>query len=356
MDGKVYKSDCKFFRGFIPCDQHKLEGVHCEDCPYYEPKKDIILLIKLGAIGDVIRTTPLLTKIWSERPDSLVWVLSYTPEVLPASVDKVYPFDLESILTLQATKFRTVINLDKDPQACALVLNLEADEKYGFILKDGKPAPANELAEHKFVTGLFDDVNKANRKSYLEEIFEICGWEFKGEEYILDYDDTISWDVPNSGKKIIGLNTGCGGRWVSRLWAEEKWEELIDILQREGYFPMLLGGAQEDEKNRRLSEHTGAYYPGHFTLKEFITLVNRCDVVVSAVTMAMHIAIGLKKPLILMNNIFNRYEFELYGRGEIVEPEKPCRCFFSPKCKNPDYFCMDYLCPKSIFEAVERAL
>lgn len=313
------------------------------------------MIIKLGAVGDVIRTTPLLYKIWKEYPDSLVWWLTNTPEVLPALVDKVFPFSLESIVSLKAIHFRSVINLDKDMHACALTDVLMSDGKSGFILKNGKPAPVNQLAESKFLTGIFDDVNQANTKSYLEEIFEICGWKFSGEEYILDCDSSIRWDIPNEGKKIIGLNTGCGGRWVTRLWNEKNWIELINKIQNSGMFPMLLGGEQEDEKNRRLSKLTGVYYPGHFTFKEFISLVNKCDIVVSAVTMAMHIAIGLKKPLILMNNIFNKNEFELYGRGEIIEPDKPCICFFSPACKNKDYFCLDHLTPDSIFNAINRA-
>ena len=55
-----------------------------------------------------------------------------------------------------------------------------------------------------------------------------------------------------------------------------------------------------------------------------------------------------------MNNIFNKHEFELYGRGEVVEPEKECTCFFSPKCKNEEYFCMDHMSVESILEAVIR--
>ncbi|MFC2131511.1 glycosyltransferase family 9 protein [Bacteroidota bacterium] len=354
MDKPLYFSDCKFFRGDIPCRQHKEEGVHCESCKYYEPKKGIILIIKLGAVGDVIRTTPLLYKISSEYPESLVWWLTYTPEILPDSIDKILPYTPESIVALLATHFNIIINLDKDTQACSLAGLISSDKKAGFILKDGKPAPVDENAQHKFITGIFDDVNRENKKSYLEEIFEICGWKFNGEEYILNCDNSINWDIPNDNKKIVGLNTGCGGRWISRLWDDKNWEELIRQLQDNGMFPVLLGGAQEDEKNRKLSGITGAYYPGHFSFQEFISLVNQCNVVVSAVTMAMHIAIGLKKPLILMNNIFNKNEFELYGRGEIIEPEKPCQCYFSPKCKNSDYFCMDYLSPKRVFEAVKN--
>ncbi len=350
----IIKRDCKFFRGDIPCKPHKDFGVHCEECQFYEPKSSIILIIKTGAVGDVIRTTTLLRRIIKEYPDSLIWWVTYTPEVLPSVVDKKLKLNVESLLVLDATEFELVINLDKDDFACGLMNRLKSKKKIGYYLKDGKPAALHKEAEYKYLTGLFDDVNKANVKSYPEEIFEICGWEFDKEEYILDVDESIKWDIPNEGRNIIGLNTGCGGRWISRLWSEDNWMQLALMLKDRGYFPMFLGGEQEHDKNLRMSEATGCYYPGHFRLQEFISLVNQCDAVVSAVTMAMHIAIGLKKPLILMNNIFNKNEFELYGRGEIIEPDRECKCFFSPRCKNDEYFCMEHLPPKKIFNAILR--
>ncbi len=105
---------------------------------------------------------------------------------------------------------------------------------------------------------------------------------------------------------------------------------------------MLLGGPDEHAKNARLAAATGACYPGHFDLRTFIGLVDRCDLVVSAVTMAMHLALGLGKRLVLINNIFNPHEFELYGRGAIVQPPQPCACFFQPRCTAPS-FCLETL-------------
>ena len=349
-----FKRDCKHFLGHIPCKPHKNEGVHCDDCKYYEPKKNIILIIKMGAVGDVIRTTTLLPKIKEEYPESLIWWMTYTPDVVPSIVDKVYKLNVESLLVLESTEFELVINLDKDDFACGLANRLKADQKIGYYLQDGKPAPINKEAEHKFITGLFDDISQANTKSYPEEIYEICSWKYEGQEYILDVDSSFSWDIPNGGKKVIGLNTGCGGRWVSRLWSDENWIALAKMLKEAGYFPMFLGGEQEDAKNKYYSEQTGCYYPGHFSFQGFISLMDQCDAVVSAVTMAMHIAIGLKKPLILMNNIFNSNEFELYGRGEIVEPDKECKCFFSPRCRNEEYFCMDHMKAEKIFNSVDK--
>ena len=350
----LYYSDCRFFRGDAPCKHHKNEGIHCYNCHYYSKTDNKILIIKLGAIGDVIRTTPLLTKLWLEYPNTEIWWLTYSPEILPSKIDRILKFNSENLLTIQATDFDLVINLDKDPHACALTKIVNSKSKIGYILKNGKPSPINDKALPKFITGLFDDINQSNDKTYLQEIFEICGFKFEDEEYLLEFENSFNWDIENNNKKIIGLNTGCGARWVSRLWENKNWLELISILNDNGFFPILLGGEQENSNNQILAKESGAFYPGYFNLQKFISLMNQCDCVVSAVTMGMHIAIGLKKPLILMNNIFNLKEFELYGRGEIIQPELPCKCFFSPKCKNPEYFCMDSLKPISIFEAIKR--
>lgn len=345
---------CRYFKGDVPCKPHKQHGVHCDECKYKDLTKQDLLIIKLGAIGDVIRTTPILHRLKREFPDAKIWWLTRTPEILPDWVDVKLPFTLESIMAITETPFSRVYNFDKDREACALMNKLQTKKKYGFELVHGVCAPVNSLAKHKFLTGLFDDVNKANTKSYLVELFEMAGYEFMGEEYILPYQP---WSDPKwkfvKGKKIVGLNTGCGGRWTSRLWPDEYWVTLARKLKSSGYDVLLLGGEQEHEKNMKLAKRSGAKYFGHYSLNGFINLVNHCDLVVTAVTMAMHIAIGLKKKLVLFNNIFNKHEFELYGRGEILEPDYKCSCYFSPTCPNN---CMQYLKPERVFETVKKLL
>jgi heptosyltransferase-2 len=320
--------------------------VHCVDeqggpCAHYEQRSSDTLIIKLGAIGDVIRTTPLVRRIRNERPTTRIWWLTLTPELLPPEIDIPLPFTPQSLAVLHAVPFTEVINLDKDREACAIAMTVQAGIRRGYVLREGKPYPVNDDARHKYLTGVFDDLSRANRKSYLEEIFEISGYRFEGEEYLLDpYDDRgYVWKLP-AKKKVVGLNTGCGGRWVSRLWPEPRWIALARNLKARGYTPLLLGGEQEHRKNLRIARASGARYLGHFPLPKFVNLVQQCDLVVSAVTMAMHIAIGLRKKLVLFNNTFNRHEFELYGRGVIIEPEFDCSCYYSPVCPNN---CMQYI-------------
>ena len=183
----ILKTDCRYFRGDVPCKPHKLHGVHCESCTYYDSVDKNILIIKLGAIGDVIRTTPLLHRLKKEFPHAKIWWLTLTPEMLPDFVDVRMKFTLENVVVLRSVKFDILYNLDKDREACALALQITADVKKGFVLKNGICAPADKDAEAKFLTGVFDDTNRANTKSYPQEIFEVCGFKFNGEKYILPF-------------------------------------------------------------------------------------------------------------------------------------------------------------------------
>jgi len=355
---KDIKFDCKYFRGDIPCSPSKEFRVNCIKCNYYKKFEEKILIIKLGAAGDVIRTTPLLYPIKKDYPNSKIYWLTHSKNLVPIhtypSADISLEFNLENVLMLQQMKFDIVINLDKDNEAIALMYSLDAKKKYGYTLKEGFCIPENPLAINKFMTGVFDEVSLANKKSYPEEIFEMCGYKFNKEKYILDFDSDsfLGFDI-DKNKPVVGLNTGCGSRWTSRLWKNEYWIELVKMLI-DKYEVILLGGEQEDISNKFIAEKSDAKYFGYFSLDTFINLVNNCDIVVTQVTMGLHIAIALNKYVVLLNNIFNPNEFELYNNGEIISPRKPCKCFFRPECINTEYKCMDSLLPEDIFNSIKK--
>jgi len=81
---------------------------------------------------------------------------------------------------------------------------------------------------------------------------------------------------------------------------------LIKLLKTRGLQPVLLGGPEEVEMSASLVRATGCLASGVQSLETFYAMIERCECVVSAVTMAMHLAIGARTPLMLLNNIFNR--------------------------------------------------
>ena len=353
-----FNADCLHFKGDVPCLPHKENGYHCDNCPKYTPISKRILIIKLGAIGDVIRTTPLVKTYKKMYPDCKITWLTQTPAILPkGQIDEILKFDFASSLYLQEAQFDIAINLDKEKEASALLLKVKANEKYGYILKDNVSQPANELAFHKYHTGLFDDVSQANTLNYCQEIYALCGLEYQGEPYLLDNHANAGyvWPQIDKTKKVIGLNTGCGDRWTTRLWPIDYFIELAKKLINDGFEVILLGGEQEDKRNLEIKEKSGAKYLGYFSLHQFINLIDQCDLVVTQVTMGMHLTLGLQKKIVLMNNIFNPHEFDLFGNGEIVMPEKKCVCFYRGQCKFGQS-CMSNLPTDLVYNAVNRLI
>lgn len=361
MNYEEVRFDCKHFRGGIPCKPNKEKGQFCSNCPDYTPISKRILIIKLGALGDVIRTTPLLVRYKEMYPQAHITWLTLSPAILPKNeIDVIYPLDAASLFAIQHQTYDIAINLDKEVEACLLLAKVDATEKYGYTWKNGHLAAATPAAEHKLMTGFFDELSQKNTKSYLEEIFEICHLSFDYEPYLINLNTNIAatWKEKINAKtnrKIVGLNTGCGPRWNTRLWSDEAWKKLAELLLEKGYFPIFLGGELEHEKNMRFQAETGSFYPGHFSLEEFIALTNATDLVVTQVSMMMHIATALQKKMILMNNIFNPHEFELYGRGEIVGPPNPCICYYGNTCQKGTS-CMHDIEPETIADAVDRHL
>ena len=347
--------DCWHFKGTMPCHPHKEHGVECNmECKYYDATYGNVLIIKLGAMGDVIRTTPLLVRIKKEYPNKRIFWLTQFSAVLPNLVDQLLTFSTENLTYLRSLSFDIGINLDKEPEACALLDQLEIEKKFGFGLNQGMPAPINEYAEHKFLTGISDTYSKANTQHYLEEIFAVCNWKYAGEEYVLPEKKNIAIiDSIDHSKPIIGLNTGCGVRWTSRQWPIDHWKDLARILFDEGLNVIMLGGKSEDEQNRYIAEESGAKYLGFFPFNEFISLVDKCAVIVSTVTMAMHVAIGLKKPLVLLNNIFNPHEFHFFSESMILGPEKECECYYRPTCIN-EISCIADVKADMVFDAINK--
>ena len=154
---------------------------------------------------------------------------------------------------------------------------------------------------------------------------------------------------------MIGLNTGCGDRWTSRKWPNNSWLTLINLLQKEGYSVLLLGGKNEDKQNKKLSIDSGAEYIGFFSFKQFISLVAKCNAVVSTVTMAIHVAIGLRKPIVLLNNIFNPNEFHFFASSKIVGPDKNCDCYYLPECIN-GRSCIEEISAEKILTEIKTIL
>ncbi len=367
----ILKQDCTHFPGDRPCSFHKQTGVICTDCKHYEPAGFGILIIKLDAAGDVLRTTSILPGLREKYPHAhITWVtLENSIEIFDNNplVDKILSYEsTESIAHLAVEKFSLLVNLDTSSQSAALASYCHADEKLGFGLDTkGKVFCFNKEAETWFEMGAFDHLKKRNTRTYQSLMLEICRLQPRDFEIILnltvdelarakDFSQSHGMDL---SRPVIGMNTGAGPRWQQKKWTLEGYRELIvKIVNETNYTVILYGGKHERERNAELSgidrkRVIAADTEG--SLRDFFSLLSLSDVVITGDTLALHAATALKKRVIAIFGPTSVSEIETYGRVRKVQSETvECRCFYRPVCTQ-DVNCMNTIPAERIYNLLQ---
>jgi len=236
-EGYSVKTDCRHFQADRPCSPHKKTGVHCDDCSEYDPIKTRILVIKLNAVGDVLRTAGIIPALRSKYPGAhITWITAKDAvlllEMVPG-IDRIWAHDgflLERLLT---EPFDLVLGLDNSKDSAALVYLSRSDKKLGFSLDDsGHLIPLSPAAEIWFQMGLWDDLKRANRRTYQDILWDICelpkptnppdvvlaeSLKTKAEAFA---EDAKLTDL----KPVIGFFSGAGNRWPQKALSFPKTE------------------------------------------------------------------------------------------------------------------------------------
>ncbi|MBI4618826.1 MAG: glycosyltransferase family 9 protein [Desulfobacterales bacterium] len=357
--------DCKHFVGEKPC-RYKLL---CEDCDKYAPMGSRILIIKLAAMGDVLRTTPILRGFKRKYPEShITWLTDENVYGLLKEnplIDRLLVFNVETVLRLEVEEFDLLLCLDKEPRATALAIKIKAKEKLGFGMSpEGNVFPLNEESVYLFKLGLSDPLKFViNAKTYPELIYESSRLEYQQDEYILTIpDEDVNYARSfllkhgiSEEALIIGLNTGAGDIFANKAWTIDCFVELIETVSSEMDAKiLLLGGPNEIQRNREICSRIKylVYDVGcHNTLQQFCALINLCDLVVSGDTIAMHIAIALRKLVVAIFGPTCAQEIELYGRGRKIVSELGCGPCYKREC-NKEVNCMNTISVDEVYHAV----
>lgn len=368
------KSDCRFFRGDRPCSFHKTEGVTCPACGHYAPVRVRICIVKLGAPGDVLRTTCILAPLSETHPDSrITWCTREEAIPLLAGnpyVDRVLDVSSTRCLTeIDAVDYDLALGLDADPESAQLTERVAASQKRGFgFSRKGYVRPLDPDAEAWFEMGLSDELKRGNTRTYQECISRICGLNGQYGELLLPlteeerafavrFAQTHGW---SDAEPVIGLNTGAGRRWQHKRWTEKGFAELAAMIRR--HYPrsvvLLYGGPEERERNARLAEvcgqgvvNTGCDHP----VREFAALVGLSDVLVTGDTLALHIGVALRTQVVALFGPTSAAEIELYGRGVKLSAGMDCTVCYRERCDiSPS--CMDKIQASEVFEAVKARL
>ncbi len=388
----ILKIDCKYFPGDRPCEHHKESGVKCPECPHYKSlkiphfnpslitregekrsgkKNKDMLIIKTGAPGDVLRTTPLLSGLREKYGGEKIYWLTDRKSL---ELLKDNPF-LYRIMTpesrlfkeIKKKEFAFVINPENSKRSALIAETIHADQKFGYGFRpEGYIYPYTKEAEYYLEMAGFDDVKKANRKTYQEILFEMCGMRFSPErnkiltpplidrKFIKSFRGRYRIETP-----VIGLHTGAGRRWQLKKWRTDSFAELAGVLAGEGNTVVLLGGNLEAKTNREIKRKVNAPNVIDGTVnddfKKFVNTIYMCDLIVCGDTLALHLALGFQKKVVALFGPTSPWEIELYGLGVKIFPEIDCICCYRGKCnKKPN--CMDLISVDRVYDAVIKLI
>lgn len=368
---------CRHFRGDRPCKQ----GLNCNSqCPHLDRIQLKVLLIHLGALGAVVRSTSLPSAIrrkFSGQSLHLTWVtdapagqlLKHHPQI-----DRVVETTSKGLIELMADRFEFTFVVDKGRDAMGLLAQLGPDrtgEIRGFRPHPevgSVPIPATTEANELYAIGLSNDLKfYGNTKTENQLIHEALGLNSVKREppklYLSEpeaneaqlrrgrwIESTQSSDPNSDHRIVVGFNTGCAETIPYKKLSVEgnaKLLRALDVKLRKdrGFEPVyaLLGGGESDRlRNYQIAELVKAEAGLSLRvvqtetlrgLRDGIVSVAACDVVFSGDSLGMHMAIALGVPTIAWFGPTCAHEIDFFGNGEAIKTKASCSPCWRRSCE-----------------------
>lgn len=256
------------------------------------------LIIKTGATGDVVRTTPLLTVLAGE----VTWLTAAKNVPLLRDLGKqLRCFAWEERERALDIAYDLIINLEDTWEAAQFVQTIRAAEVFGARMGANNSLRYTDNSKPWFDLSLISAYGKeradrlkfANRRTYQDLIFESLGLQFTGQPYRLP--DPIGTSL--SGDVAIGSEAG-------PVWPMKKWafyDELQKRLEREGLIVNRL--------------------PQRTSLIEHLSDVRNHKCLLSGDSLPMHFALGTGTPCVALFTCTSPWEIFDYGiLTKIVSP------------------------------------
>lgn len=327
-----------------------------------------ILIVKTGALGDVLRTTSILPGLRAAHPGAeIAWVTAPAARDLLESNDEidalldVDPKDAAAVAALAEDlaedRWDWVISLDDEEPLCALATRLAPTRLSGAHLDANGARTYSDDTAPWFDMGLLSKQGKeaadrakvVNERSHPAIYADMLGIEMGRPELELPLDSLERAGAfarrcgLDAVEVLVGLNTGAGGRWTSKALPEDRVVELarnLDVALDGRAAFLVLGGPEEAERNARIlaaleaAGVRGVDAGTDNTLPDFGAVVDLCDLLITSDSLALHIGVARDVPIVAFFAPTSAAEIELYGLGEKVRSTGPDYCSYRPDADN----------------------
>ena len=317
-------------------------------------EKKKILLIKLGAIGDVVHSTIITSAIKNSHPDWEVhYLTSGTIAPILADVnhiDKVLAYKYDSIFEYFKL-LRMIKNTHYDAIFCLtrtlklFILSFFAYPKKIAIKKKSDKSWVEEYFQA--AKSVFPDLELPSRLTLQNNKDEEASFV---EKYLSKY--RRPFIVINPGKRFNQLRQG-------RVWNIEKWDILIDdILKKYGGTVFVNGSKSERKYHMQLEKENVVVFSGQTKLKESCILLSQADIVISGDSGPIHIASAYNVKTLSLLGSTSPDKIKPYGEnGYYIEPKSECKYCWKKKCKyvtKDDYApCIESITTEDVMKKLE---
>lgn len=365
----MWRADCRWFVGGLPCKYWR----PCHNCDHYASVGSRILIVMLGLLGDMLIASALPGRIKRDDPRAHVSWLVDAPSAqvlrMNPDVDRVLIHGWETSTQLLSESFDVVLGFERAPSAAAIVDRVTATHKAGIAHggHDNTLYAIGDAARHFFKMNTWNDFRaKRNTKTWTELYFEVAGYEYTGEPYVLqvprDAEETVERYLGPRDRLRVCLNMG--GSLQTKLLPRDSWIAVGRALVDRGTQVVVTGGPEQ----HMLCESVVAaiskvadvdavlYRP--LTLEEFSAVPRACDAIITGDSYAFHLALAYDTPCVLL--LGPSHAAEILPRHarhvNIVRSTLPCSpCAHQVACGGMGG-CMDTIQPSAVMTATLDAI
>lgn len=316
-----------------------------------------ILIVKLSAIGDVIHALPVSYAIKETFPDAkITWVVeppAYELLKMNPCVDRIILFRKKDFRTLkgfaklfnpfrrelQRESYDAVLDLQGLFKSAAIAFFAKSNIKLGICnmreLSDkvSKPVIGEHSAGH--IVERYLDTARAIGCKVDKVVFPI---EIPPEEIQRSY---VISDIAGlkAGNKYAVL--AIGANWGNKRWDVKNFAELADWIYDLNIIPVLVGNGDVDVQSAAAVESLMEIPPinlvNQTNLPQLAHVIKNASIVVGGDTGVVHLAAGLKVPVVMLMGPTDANRNGAYGQFQnTIEVDRPCKG------------CWKRICPKNL--------
>lgn len=321
-----------------------------------------ILIIKLGALGDVLMATPHIQQIVAGYPEADIWLLTI-PEF--ASLFEEYPHLKVKAFTRKGTRsllaplrwirsqaFQVVFDLQGSDRSKMMAALSGAAERYGL----GPGFPYTCCPPNKgIVNGETHSFYRLNQLLETADLAPVpASFTLKASEEQRQI--VSSWLVEKglSEKNIVLLHAGSSARWESKRWATAHFITLATALEQHGLTPIWVGGKEDASLNRTLSQTIGIDVTEHFSILQLIELARYARFAVTTDSAPMHAIAAAGIPVYALFGPTDWRRSHALGQKEwVLTHPVTCSPCYLPQCPaERAHRCLVELKPERVLERI----